>query len=78
MTATARKSNPTGLTGRILKFPPRGPFVVRVEPEDSGAWLVICRAHGWAFGDRHQANEQAIAIASTFGVAARTAAHDSR
>jgi hypothetical protein len=62
--------------GRILKFPVRGPFVVRVEREreDTGAWLVLSRDHAWAHGDRNKANLEAIAIACGFGVACSTAA----
>jgi hypothetical protein len=61
------------MTAQILPFPPRGPFVVRVEREGA-AWLVICRDHGWLHGDRHAANAEAVEIARGFGVPARTAA----
>jgi hypothetical protein len=56
------------MTARILKFPERGPFNVRVEREDAG-WLVICREHGWLHGSRREALAVANTIASGFGVA---------
>ena len=61
------------MTAEIIHFPDRGPFVVRVEREGQ-AWFVICRDHGWAHGDRHEANADAVEIARGFGVPARTAA----
>ncbi len=56
------------MTARILKFPERGPFVVRVRPNEDG-WLVICRVHGWLHGDQHEAIADAEFVAGTFGVA---------
>jgi hypothetical protein len=53
---------------RIIRFPPRGPFVVRVAHTD-GAWLVTCREHGWLFGSRQEALADAAKIAAGFGVA---------
>jgi hypothetical protein len=52
---------------RILEFPERGPFSVRVEREDT-AWLVICRDHGWLHGSHHEAIAVASTIARGFGV----------
>jgi hypothetical protein len=57
------------MTARILRFPPRGPFAVRVERQHEAAWLVICRDHGWLFGSRHEALADATEIAAGFGVA---------
>jgi hypothetical protein len=57
---------------KVIPFPARGPFIVRVEREGV-AWLVICRDHGWLFGDRDAANAEAVSVASGFGVSARTA-----
>jgi hypothetical protein len=56
------------MTARILKFPERGRFAVRIEHEDA-AWLVICRDHGWLHGSRDTALADAKQIASGFGVA---------
>jgi hypothetical protein len=53
---------------RILRFPPRGPFAVRVSQVD-GAWLVVCRSHGWLFGSRRDALIEAAKIAAGFAVA---------
>jgi hypothetical protein len=39
----------TTTTAKILPFPPRGPFAVRVEQEHP-AYLVVYRSHGWLFG----------------------------
>jgi hypothetical protein len=55
------------MTARIIPFPPRGPFAVRIEREDQ-AWLVICREHGWVHGSRHEALADAAEIAAGFGV----------
>jgi hypothetical protein len=46
----------------VLAFPPRGPFAVRIEREQT-AWLVICRDHGWLHGDRQAAVEEALELA---------------
>jgi hypothetical protein len=56
------------VTARILQFPVRGPFVVRVTWID-GAWLVVCRQHGWIFGSEREAIDDAVRIAAGFGVA---------
>jgi hypothetical protein len=55
-------------TARILPFPLRGPFAVRIEREPP-AWLVICRDHGWLHGSREAALADAKRIAAGFGVA---------
>ena len=57
------------MTARILQFPPRGPFSVRVQHDDCGAWLVVCRRHGWVFGSQHEALADAAEVARGFGVA---------
>ena len=46
------------MTARILKFPERGRFNVRVEREDQ-AWLVLARGHGWLFGCYREALREA-------------------
>ena len=56
------------MTARILPFPARGPFTIRIEREDA-AWLVIDRAYAWAFGSRRAARAAAENIASGWGVA---------
>jgi hypothetical protein len=56
------------MTARLLQFPPRGPFCVRVEREEA-AWIVVCRQHGWLFGSRREALADAYEIAAGFGVA---------
>ena len=61
------------MTSRILQFPPRGPFTVRVLHEGGGAWLVICRQHGWLFGSLREALADAAEIAAGFGVAIEVA-----
>jgi hypothetical protein len=55
------------MTARIIRFPSRGPFSVRVEREE-GAWLVICRRHGWLHGSWREAITEAAEIARGFGV----------
>ena len=58
------------MTAKIIPFPARGPFAVRIEREREGqAWLVICRSHGWLFGSRREAVAEAQEIARGFGVA---------
>jgi hypothetical protein len=57
------------MTARILRFPARGPFAIRVQQEDGGAWFVICRHHGWLFGSLREALADASEIAAGFGVA---------
>jgi hypothetical protein len=56
-------------TGTLLRFPMRGPFAVRVLPDGDGAWLVVCRSHGWLHGSRRDALIDASEIATGFGVA---------
>jgi hypothetical protein len=56
------------MTARIIQFPPRGPFSVRVERQEA-AWLVVCRQHGWLFGSLREALADAAKIAAGFGVA---------
>lgn len=56
------------MTARVLPFPPRGPFVVLVEREEQGVWLVVSRAHGWLHGDLRQALAEAREVANGFGV----------
>jgi hypothetical protein len=58
------------MTGRLLQFPPRGPFAVDVVREDR-AWLVVSRGFGWLHGSRHAALSDAAEIARGFGVAVR-------
>jgi hypothetical protein len=53
----------------VLKFPRRGPFCVRVEPEAAGGWLVIAPSHGWLHSDHETALRDAHEIANGFGVA---------
>jgi hypothetical protein len=52
----------------IIRFPDRGPFIVRIEREGC-AWVVICRHHGWIFGSRTEAVADARMLACGFGVA---------
>lgn len=59
------------MTARILAFPQRSPFAVHIARED-GAWLVICRAHGWLFGSRGEALVNARELAHGFGVPVNT------
>jgi hypothetical protein len=56
------------MTARILQFPPRAPFAVRIEREGE-AWLVLCRSHGWLHGSPREAIIEAIALADGFGAA---------
>jgi hypothetical protein len=59
----------------ILRFPPRNPFSVRVEPEIGGdGWLVLAREHGWLHGSFDAALLEAHEIASGFGTVARSSA----
>jgi hypothetical protein len=52
------------MSAKILPFPLRGPFAVRVEPERGlPSYLVVTRRHGWAFGDRAQAIAEGRALA---------------
>jgi hypothetical protein len=60
------------VTARLLQFPARGPFSVRVERE-AEAWLVICRGHGWLNGSRHEALSEAVELARGFGASTREA-----
>jgi hypothetical protein len=63
------------MTAQIIPFPSVAPFSCYVEIDRSGGgYLVICREHGWAHGDRNAANADAVEIARGFGVPARTAA----
>ena len=61
------------MTARLLQFPARGPFAVRIEREDDLAWAVICRDHSWLHGSRHEALADAFSIARGFGVAIQIA-----
>ncbi len=60
------------MTARVIPFPQRAPFTVRVEREDA-AWMVICRDHGWLYGGLREAIEEAKAIARGFGVTMQVA-----
>jgi hypothetical protein len=65
------------VTARILQFPQRTPFTVRVEREHKEAvWLVIARRHGWIHGNRREAIAEAKKIANKFGVSIEVASHD--
>jgi hypothetical protein len=55
------------MTARLLKFPRRGPFPVRVVREDQ-IWLVICRDHGWLHARLADAIDDAADIAEGFAV----------
>ena len=55
------------MSARIIPFPQRGPFAVRVVREGA-AWLVTCRSHGWLHGSHHEAVTDAETIARGFGV----------
>jgi hypothetical protein len=57
------------MTARVLQFPARGPFAVRIERERGERhWLVLCRDHGWAHANFNEAFTDANAIARGFGV----------
>jgi hypothetical protein len=59
----------------ILKFPPRGPFDIRVEREIGGdTWLVIARSHGWLHGDFVAALGDARSLAAGWGVVVKSSA----
>ena len=60
------------MTARVIQFPPRAPFAVRVEREGP-AWLVVCRDHGWLHADHLDAIAEANEIARGFGVAVKVA-----
>ena len=55
------------MSARIIPFPQRAPFAVRIEREGP-AWLVTCRSHAWVHGSHHEAVTDAKAIARGFGV----------
>jgi hypothetical protein len=59
------------MTARVLQFPERGPFSVRVEREheDVACWLVVAREHAWLHPSHDEALADAEWIASGFGVA---------
>jgi hypothetical protein len=58
------------MSARIIEFPPRRSFSVRIMRE-AEAWLVLCREHGWLHGSRDAALSDAIEIAQGFGLAVR-------
>ena len=60
------------MSTQIIAFPHRGPFAVRVERE-AEAWLVLCRDHGWLFGNYWQAIAEAAQLARGFGVTVKVA-----
>ena len=45
------------MSARVIAFPQRSPFVVRVE-RDGPAWLVTCRSHGWLHGSHHESGHR--------------------
>jgi hypothetical protein len=63
------------MSATILKFPPRGPFDIRVEREigDDG-WVVIARSHGWLHGDFHAALSDARGVAGGWGTVVKSSA----
>ena len=63
------------MTARIIPFPSRDPFSVRIAREGT-AWLVLYRGHGWLFGSRREAIAEATAIARGFSVAVSEARAD--
>jgi hypothetical protein len=60
------------MSARIIPFPARGPFTVRIVCEGK-LWLVVCRDHGWLFADRREAIAEAKDTAAGFGVAIKVA-----
>jgi hypothetical protein len=58
------------MTAQTISFPSRGPFTVIVEREET-AWLVLCRSHGWLYGDFAEAIRDAYVVAHGFGVAVK-------
>jgi hypothetical protein len=58
------------MSARIIEFPPRRSFSVRIMRE-AEAWLVVCREHGWLHGSRADALADANEIAEGFGLAIR-------
>ena len=56
------------MTARVLRFPPRGPFIITVKPEEC-AWLIIARDHSWLHDSQREAVADAFEIAAGFGVA---------
>ncbi len=58
------------MSARILPFPARGPFAVRIERQrDMPGWLVVARWHAWLHSARQDAELEAAELARGFGVA---------
>jgi hypothetical protein len=60
------------VTAKVIPFPKVWPFVVTVQQSEDG-WLVVCKSHGWAFGNFREAYLDAKNIANTFGVSVTVA-----
>jgi hypothetical protein len=60
------------MTAQIIPFPPRGPFVVWVRPNEAG-WLVTAKSAAWVHADKYNAIVDAEFVAGTFGVAIKVA-----
>jgi hypothetical protein len=57
------------LSARILPFPQHRTRTVRVVRErDGDGWLVLWGSHGWVFGSRGDAIEDALELGAMHGV----------
>jgi hypothetical protein len=63
------------ISDRIIRFPPRRSAAVwLVRAREGGGWLVLARGHGWLFGSRSAALEDAQWLAANLGFPIREAA----
>lgn len=58
----------------VVRFPSRRSAAVFVLREELGAWLVIARENGWAFGSYRAAIAEARRLAAPFGLPVRVEA----
>jgi hypothetical protein len=59
---------PASDASKVIMFPARGPFAVHIL-RDRQCWLVVCRNHGWAHGNKRDAIANANDLARGFDVA---------
>jgi hypothetical protein len=63
----------TAFLGAVVRFPMRKSPAVWIipDPDDPASWLVVAHGHGWLFGSKNAADEDAQWLGRNLGLPVR-------